>query len=159
ERIVQGIWHEQLLHADRLTTCSKKRLRVIDPGQWNGEGGPDFKMAELEIGGKPVRGDVEIHVSSADWEHHRHERDFDYNGVVLHAFLRNTDGANFDTLHNGAPLERLELLPFLDPDLETIRRSLSREDFLFAERTTLGRCHLALTRLDQDFVEDFFREA
>jgi hypothetical protein len=65
ERIVQAIWHEQLLHGDRLATCSGKPVRVIDPGKWNGEAGPDFRTAELEIGGRRLRGDVEIHVLSS----------------------------------------------------------------------------------------------
>lgn len=159
EHIVQAIWNEQLLYADKLVTCSGKPVRVIDAGQWNSEGGPDFRMADLQIGTQRIRGDVEIHVDASDWEKHGHERDFDYNNVVLHVFLYNDDQYKTDLLHNGSRLERLALEPFLNPDLDTITRSLSTDDYLFAQRDLIGRCHVALSQLAPGFVEDFFREA
>ncbi|MBX7246760.1 MAG: DUF2851 family protein [Candidatus Sumerlaeaceae bacterium] len=159
ERIVQMIWAEQLMRGTELVTCTGKPLRVISPGQWNGEAGPDFRTAELEIGGRRLRGDVEIHVESADWERHQHHRDFEYNGVVLHAFLRRTDRVNFDGLHNGTQIERIELESFIHPDLETVSRTLSAEDCPFDGTSNLGRCHTAVSRLGSDFLRKFFDAA
>src|SRR5688500_4462850 len=84
ERIVQAIWHEQLLQVEQLKTISGKRVQAVDPGQWNGEAGPDFLSADLQIGEQRVRGDVEIHINASDWQRHQHHRDFAYNRVVLH---------------------------------------------------------------------------
>ena len=159
EMTVQTIWNEQLLFAERLRTCSKKPLRVIEPGRWNAEAGPDFLGADLEIGDRRVRGDVEIHVASGDWEKHRHHRDFEYNRVVLHAFLHRSDGVNFDTAHNGSTIERIELAPFINPDLETVLKSLGAEECGAAISERLGRCHEAVMRVDANFLRDFFREA
>lgn len=159
ERVVQAIWQEQLLDAARLETCSGKSLRVIDPGKWNGEAGPDFLGAELEIGGRRMRGDVEIHVHSADWEKHLHHRDFEYNTVILHAFLRKSGTAKYDTLHNGAEIERVELEPVITPDFETACRSLSVDDYPLASRYRPGRCHPVLMQLGSDFAQDFFASA
>jgi hypothetical protein len=159
ERIVQAIWHEQLLHGDRLATCSGKPVRVIDPGKWNGEAGPDFRTAELEIGGRRLRGDVEIHVLSSDWDRHRHGSDFEYNNVVLHAFLRRADREVHDVLHNGARIERLELEPLVNPDLESVSRSLAAEDLPFAGRPGAGRCQAAVGCLDTAFLRRFFDES
>lgn len=158
ERIVQAIWNEQLLDGTRLTTCSGKRVRVIEPGRWNGEAGPDFRMAELEIDGARLRGDVEVHMKSADWERHRHERDFDYNNVVLHAFLELDDAARYDTVHNGNRIERIHLRPVLQPDLPTICQSMSGEEFVKAP-PGVGRCHSTISRLHPDEVDDFLRSA
>lgn len=159
EKLVQAIWHEQLLHGDRLETCSRRPLRVIEPGRWNHGAGPDFRNAEIEVGGRRMRGDVEIHVESADWDRHRHARDFEYNHVVLHAFLHRTDPASFDQLHNGSKVERLELAPFVNPDPETVLRSLQAEDYVQPEPAGSGRCRLVLASLDPDLVGRFLASA
>ena len=36
-------------------TCSGKPVRVIDAGQWNAEGGPDFRGAMVQIGDGPAQ--------------------------------------------------------------------------------------------------------
>lgn len=161
ERLVQAIWNEQLLQKDALRTLSGLPVRVIDPGRWSGSGpGPDFRTAELEIGGRRLRGDVEIHVESAEWDRHQHSRDFEYNGVVLHVFLRRTDPALTDELHNGFRAERLELEPVLHPDLDTIVRSLEGGEYQFtpAPGTPAG-CREAVARLDPDLLRRFLLQA
>ncbi len=159
EHLVQLIWHEQFLHADRLRTLSGKPLRVVDPGEWNGAGGPDFRFAELEIAGRRMRGDVEIHVESADWERHRHDRDLEYDGVILHAFLARNDPPNTDRRHNGDAVERLEIGPVLNPDLETAARALLDEEYTREATARLGRCQPVVAGLDAGFLRDLFREA
>lgn len=161
ERLVQAIWHEQLIHADQLRTVTGKNVKVLDPGQWNGERGPDFRSADLEIAGERLRGDVEIHVHASDWQKHNHQSDFEYNRVILHVVLHIDDGAKCDVLHNGQKLERLELMPVLNPDLDTIRRSLSGEDFLYAERSedASATCHHRVAGVDEELLREFFAEA
>lgn len=156
ERLVQAIWHEQLLRSDRLVTCSGKPVRVVEPGDWNGESGPDFRHAELEIDGRRIRGDVEIHLNAADWERHRHDRDFEYNSVVLHAFLWRDDTRAFDPLHNGGCVERIELASAIDPDLETVRRSLSGDDYPLHEREISAHCAALAAHNDENSMRRFF---
>ncbi|MGI8906711.1 MAG: DUF2851 family protein [Candidatus Sumerlaeaceae bacterium] len=161
ERLVQAIWHEQLVHADKLQTVSGKTIRVLDPGQWNGERGPDFKSADLEIAGQRLRGDIEIHVHASDWERHNHQRDFEYNRVILHVVLHCDNGAPTDLLHNAQQVDRLELAPVLNPDLDTIRRSLAGEDFMFADRSdnAATSCHHSVARVNEELLREFFLEA
>lgn len=129
ERLVQAIWRERLLAPDGLIAADGRRVVVHDPGRWQTSGaGPDFRNADLEIGGRRLRGDVEIHVDSADWDRHRHSYDFEYNRVILHAFLRRTDDGATERLQSGETAPRLELGTALQPDLDTIQRSLSAED-------------------------------
>ena len=45
ERLVQCIWTEQLVHAERLATVSGLPLKVIRAGEWNTGPGPDFLNA------------------------------------------------------------------------------------------------------------------
>ena len=86
ERHVQAIWYDGALRPVELRTSGGAPVRVVDPGRWNLEAGPDFRDAVLEIGvdRRRVRGDVEVHVRATDWTAHGHARDPAYAGVVAH---------------------------------------------------------------------------
>ena len=83
ERHLQCIWADARLRP-ALATTGGLPVRVLDPGRWNGGGGPDFRGAVVEIGGAVRRGDVEVHVRAGDWFAHGHDRDPAYRDVVLH---------------------------------------------------------------------------
>ena len=88
ERLIARLWQKRAARETQLRTEAGARLRVVYPGLSSGAAGPDFRNALLEIEGVGlVRGDVEIHVRQQDWESHGHNRDPNYNGVVLHAVL------------------------------------------------------------------------
>lgn len=86
ERHVQALWYDGKLRPDALRTVEGLPLRVVDPGVWNLEAGPDFLDAVVEVGlsRQRVCGDVEIHLRPADWTAHGHAADSAYNRVVLH---------------------------------------------------------------------------
>lgn len=86
ERHVQAIWYDAALRPGDLRTSGGAAVRVVDPGRWNLEAGPDFRDAVLEIGTdrRRVRGDVEIHVHATDWASHGHAGDPEYANVVAH---------------------------------------------------------------------------
>src|SRR5438034_10431053 len=74
ERLLQCLWHHQRLLRDRLTTVDGARLRVLHPGFWNHEAGPDFRGAIVQFACEPPRsGDVEIDLHPAGWRGHGHE--------------------------------------------------------------------------------------
>jgi len=154
ERLIQCIWHDGLLVGRPLATRAGKSLLVTSPGDWNHEAGPDFRRAEIVLDDQRVKGDVEIHVRASDWTAHGHDRNFDYNSVVLHVFLEQDDDRHHDFLHNGSPLERLCLAPYLEPDLETLRQTLALDDYPMGEPRRRGRCHEAIAQLDADTLAD-----
>ena len=86
ERHVQAIWYDGTLRPGELRTAGGTPVRVVDPGRWNLEAGPDFLDAVLEIGDdlRRVRGDVEIHVRATDWAAHGHGQNPAYADVVAH---------------------------------------------------------------------------
>jgi len=86
ERHLQALWYDGNMRPGILYAQDGTVVRVVDPGEWNLEAGPDFKNAVLEIGRsrRRVRGDVEMHLRPADWEAHRHGSDRAYDGVVAH---------------------------------------------------------------------------
>jgi hypothetical protein len=159
ERLVQVIWQEQMLRADTLKTSSGKRIEVIEPGRWNTGRGPDFLGARLKLAGEEIAGDVEIHVQSEDWRRHGHHQDFEYNSVVLHVFLNARDDRPYDDKQNGDRLERLNLQAQLDPDLETIRLTVSVDEYPYGRPASLGLCHEQFLRLPEVQVRSFFGAA
>ena len=86
ERHVQAIWYDAALRPKNLTTRRGSEVRVVSPGEWNLEAGPDFRNAVLEVGKERRRiiGDVEVHLCPSDWDFHRHGVDPNYRNVVAH---------------------------------------------------------------------------
>lgn len=86
ERHVQAIWYDAALRPTNLRTRRGSEVRVISPGEWNLEAGPDFRNAVLEVGKdrRRVVGDIEIHLCPGDWDFHRHGADPKYRNVVAH---------------------------------------------------------------------------
>ena len=85
ERQVQAVWYDGALRPRRLQTVDGEELRILDSGMWNLEAGPDFRSALVEVGGRRVSGDVEIHVHPRDWTVHGHACDARYAHVAVHA--------------------------------------------------------------------------
>ena len=116
ELLLQRIWAERSFRAKDARTESRETVKIIRPGRWNRQEGPDFKQAEIQIDGRPVHGEVEMHLREPDWQAHAHAVDRNYDNVVLHVVLfppkrPTTAGAN-------GPIPILVLLPLLWHDLE-----------------------------------------
>ncbi|MFP4156670.1 MAG: DUF2851 family protein [Opitutales bacterium] len=119
ERVVQRIWARGDYHGEGLRTVAGRHLRVLDPGRWNCQEGPDFREARLEFDGEARTGDVEIHFKPEDWLAHGHAHNPNFDRVILHVVLQAGAGAAAAcrTRRGDAP-ETLVLLPLLERDLE-----------------------------------------
>ena len=84
EKMVQAIWNDGKFLKENLVDDNDSRIKVIYPGEWNREPGPDFKKAIIEIKGQRFYGDVEIHLSPGHWKSHGHHYDPNYKNVILH---------------------------------------------------------------------------
>jgi hypothetical protein len=100
EALLQQAWLYQRLLQDKLRTTDGRPVKVLHPGFWNREPGPDFKKAVVQIGSEPaVVGDVEIDLVPAGWKHHSHAGNPAYREVVLHVTWEpETSPANLPTL-------------------------------------------------------------
>ena len=125
ELLLQQIWLRGEFDATALRLRDGRALRLKKRGRWNRLAGPDFRDAEFVIesdaGAGPisetVRGDIEVHIRSQDWESHGHARDPAYVGVKLHVVLFPAPRA-FTEGMAGAQIPILELLPLLEKDIE-----------------------------------------
>lgn len=117
ESLLQKIWLRRDFEGGDLRLTDGRSLKVIEPGSWNLQEGPDFRNAVFDIEGERLIGDVEIHFYASDWLAHGHADDRHFRGVVLHVTLfpssRPLDRGD------GYLLPELALLPYLKTDLES----------------------------------------
>lgn len=84
ENFLHYLWKYQFFAINKLQTTNKESLSIYKAGEHNLNTGPDFFNAKLKIGKQLWAGNVEIHVKSSDWYVHGHEKDENYDNVVLH---------------------------------------------------------------------------
>ena len=84
EDLLHFIWKYKKLSLKDLVTSKNEAVIITDVGIHNHLSGPDFFNAKINIGGQLWAGNVEIHLKSSDWYAHGHEKDTNYNNVVLH---------------------------------------------------------------------------
>src|SRR5438552_15462519 len=89
ERDLAAIWART---TGTLALAGGGAVRVVYPGRPNPDAGPDFVDAVLETDAGSVRGAVELHRRTSDWQRHGHGSDPNYAGVVLHV-VGHDDGA------------------------------------------------------------------
>ncbi len=84
EDLLHFIWKYQKLRLVDLVTSKNQSIQISDVGTHNHLSGPDFFNAKIEIDGQLWAGNVEVHLKSSDWYVHGHEKDANYNNVILH---------------------------------------------------------------------------
>ena len=84
EQLLHYCWKHRLFPAVGLRTTDGEEVEVVDPGLHNSNAGPDFFNSKVRISGQMWVGNVEIHDKASDWFAHGHEKDTQYNNVVLH---------------------------------------------------------------------------
>ena len=100
------LWDSKMLPFPELQLTDGSDLIVVKTGLLNERmGGPDFRGAQVIYHGLRHIGSVEIHINSSDWYQHGHDRDKNYDDVVLHV-VYNDDRPVY---REGAPLPTLEL--------------------------------------------------
>ena len=152
ERWMQQIWRHQRLRRTELRCLDGRLVRVLHPGFWNREPGPDFRGAVLQFGdGGLVTGDVEIDLQPAGWFGHGHAANPAYSRVVLQVVWE----------PGGRGVERtvLPIASFLDCPLDEMAPWLEDEAAVRVPPTTPGRCCGPLRRQPPDRVIALLEQA
>lgn len=84
EDFLHYIWKQKKYQSLNLRTAENQELLVKSSGTHNHLAGPDFFNAQVKIGEQIWAGNVEIHIKSSDWYVHNHEKDSNYDNVILH---------------------------------------------------------------------------
>jgi Protein of unknown function (DUF2851) len=145
EHLLQAVWQHQRLQRGRLKTADGKNIRVLHPGFANAEGGPDFRGAVIQFGDeKPRVGDVEIDLRVNGWRAHGHDRNPNFQNVILHAVWDGTKSAP----NEGVPTV-LALCRMLDAPLAELSLSLENESLRLLPENLRGKCCAPLRELDE----------
>ncbi|GIX07620.1 MAG: hypothetical protein KatS3mg115_2023 [Candidatus Poribacteria bacterium] len=83
EELLQ-LWTQPELIRWPVRTLEGLEVRLLDSGVVNRFDGPDLLDCSLLIGGRPVRGPIELHLRTGDWYTHGHHQNPAYERVALH---------------------------------------------------------------------------
>jgi len=151
ERLLQAVWFHQRLRREQLRTHDGRALRVLHPGFWNREPGPDFRGAVVQFEGEAPRAcDVEIDLHSAGWHGHKHDTNPNFKGVALHVVWR---------AEKPIALPTLDLQPVLDAPLPELALWLGSEAAQSYPLELLGQCCAPLSDLSEDRLTQLLHEA
>jgi len=153
ERFLQSLWHHQRLQRDHLTTLDGESLRVLHPGFWNREAGPDFRDAVLKFGtAAPTQGDVEIDLHPHLWKSHGHNQNPAYRKVVLHVVWEGEPATP-------CALPTLALKPHLDAPLSDLSAWLGQNSLPRIPLDLFGKCAAPLRDLPIAQSEALLKQA
>lgn len=162
ERLLQAVWQHQRLRRDQLKTTGGKTVRVLHPGFVSVEGGPDFGNAILQVGDElPRSGDVEIDLRSTGWRAHGHDRNPNFENVLLHVVWE-ADGTPAAGPARTLPAARpptLVLQNSLDAPLAELSLSLEHEPLRSLPENLRGKCCSPLRELDETQLTELLHEA
>jgi hypothetical protein len=84
EDFLHHLWQFKKFDIANLKTTKGESIQILNSGQYLQLAGPDFFNAQLIIQNQKWAGNVEIHLKSSDWYIHNHEKDSNYDSVILH---------------------------------------------------------------------------
>ncbi len=149
ERLLQYIWQFQYFNKSELKTIAGDPLQIIHPGTSNINQGPDFSEGKINIGGTIWVGSVELHINTSDWVKHNHERDPNYNNVILHVVW------NHDDLQSNRSIPLLELKERVPKILlEKYNQLLHSTAFIPCERSILQTPELIVNKWKERLVAE-----
>ncbi|MDE6257388.1 MAG: DUF2851 family protein, partial [Muribaculaceae bacterium] len=111
----------------RLVLNDGREVKVLHPGVWNENAGPDFSASRIKIDDTIWVGNVEIHVKASDWYRHKHDADPAYDGVVLHVVaiedgvVNRKDGSVIPQVGVTFPQEFFSLYSSLSEKIKDVR--------------------------------------
>jgi len=148
EDFLHYVWLYKMFSKVDFKTTGNEYLSIIKSGLHNKNAGPDFLNAQLKIDGQTWIGNVEIHLKASDWYLHNHEKDLNYDAVILHVVWEN-DIAIY--MKNNKPIPTLVLKNFID---ETV---LNNYKNLFLAPTIWLPCKNAISTVDK-FIFNNWKE-
>lgn len=114
EDFLHYVWKFRLFDRLNLQTNDGEELEIFSVGIHNSDAGPDFQNARIRIGDTVWAGNVELHISSSDWQKHGHASDNAYDNVILHVVYKDNEPL---ILPNGRRVPTLNLQNRIPDDL------------------------------------------
>ena len=84
EDFLHYIWLYKRFDFSNLITTQNEILTITNFGYYTQLAGPDFFNGQIILNNQKWAGNIEIHIKSSDWYLHNHEKDANYDSVILH---------------------------------------------------------------------------
>ena len=131
EDFLHYVWQYKKFDFSNLTTVLGESLTITNCGNYLQQSGPDFFNTQIVIGNQKWAGNVEIHIKSSDWYLHHHEKDANYDNVILHVVWEH-DTPVFRKDNSEIPV--LELKKYISKkDLENYQELASPKSWIYCE--------------------------
>ena len=114
EDLIHYLWKTKRFAYDKLTTTDNLSVDIINWGSQNHHSGPDFSNGKIKLGNTIWAGNIEMHISSSDWDRHKHTGDPAYDNVILHVVWEH-DKEIMD--QNGKAIPTLVISQYVDQGL------------------------------------------
>lgn len=83
EIFLHHIWANGLYRNSEFTTHTGKYVKILDPGRYNKDAGPDFCGVKIYMDDVIWVGNIEVHLRSSDWYRHGHHENPVYDTILL----------------------------------------------------------------------------
>ena len=121
EDLLHYLWKFKKFNFSKAVTTDGSELSIVDVGSHNHNSGPDFFNAKIKIEDQLWAGNVEIHLKSSDWFLHRHEKNPNYDNVILHVVWKD----DMDVFRkDNSTIPTLELKDIVNPSTINAYNSL-----------------------------------
>lgn len=114
EDLIHYLWKTKRFTYDALKTTENLSVDILSWGSHNHHSGPDFSNGKVKICDTVWAGNIEMHISSSDWDRHKHTGDPAYDNVILHVVWEH-DKEIID--QNGDPIPTLVISQYVDQAL------------------------------------------
>ncbi len=151
ENLLQYLWKYKIFSKVDFKDTEGNPLEILDFGIINTNSGPDFSLAKIKTKNIVLAGNIEIHVKASDWYYHHHDKQKDYQSVVLHVvYFNDTDVSELKE----AGIPTLELKDYINEEILSKYQTLENHfefipcekifeaqkiPFLFSEETLLKK--------------------
>ena len=131
EDYLHHLWQHKKFAVTDLKTTTGESIQILNSGQYLQLAGPDFFNAQIIIGKQKWAGNVEIHLKSSDWYVHNHQKDANYDSVILHVVWEH-DTPIFRK--NNTEIPTLELKNYVQlSDLNKYQSLIVQKDWIYCE--------------------------
>ena len=131
EDFLHHLWQHKKFAVTDLKTTTGESIQILNSGQYLQLAGPDFFNAQIIIGQQKWAGNVEIHLKSSDWYVHNHEKDSNYDSVILHVVWEH-DTPIFRK--NNTEIPTLELKNYVQlSDLNKYQSLITQKNWIYCE--------------------------
>lgn len=153
ERLLRCIWYDRLYDAPQLATSDGRAVAVHSPGTWNMESGPDFRRADVTVGGTRLTGDIELHLDPAGWRLHKHSADPGYDNVILHVTLTVRPKEPSPMTRHGVEIPQVAMWDYLTDNLKVLKCALNPEEYPYRSTQNFGRCRELLKEMPPEAAQ------